>query len=493
MEADARDAAESDAAATPAVARHVEPETVSDAAIGRAGAEVLDFGVIWAFSFPAVAFGIMSLLFGTYLMKFATDVLLIAPAAMGSIIAASRLWDAVSDPLAGYLSDRTRSRFGRRRVWMFAAAIPMALTLFAIWSPPRSLGPAALVVWMGVALVLYETAGTAFWVPHGAAGMELTPNHHERTRLWGWRQMIGVGGMLLGLVSLQIMNMAEDKRFAAFAISIVAGISVASVVLWSTWRLPERADYQGRGGTSPLKSLVDVFKNPHSRLILLVYGIETFGVASVGLLVPYLVEYVVPMKEQLVPILLTYTVPQFVFVPLWMRLSRTVGKKRLWIWSMGLTSMAFLSFLPIEEPGLPIYAVAAALGVAAGIGAVVGPSINADVIDYDEYTTGERKEGSYLAVWNLVRKSAGSGIAFVTGLVLSGAGFEPNVEQTEEAKFAIRALFCLLPAVCYGIGTLLLLRFRLGEKEHADIRAVLDARLLEQSGRDSSDSRGPGA
>ena len=94
----------------------------STAAIGQAGAEELSFGVIWAFSFPAIAFGIMSLLFGTYLMKFATDVLFIAPAAMGTVIAASRLWDAVSDPMVGYLSDLTRSSMGRRRTWMLASA-----------------------------------------------------------------------------------------------------------------------------------------------------------------------------------------------------------------------------------------------------------------------------------------------------------------------------------------------------------------------------------
>ncbi|MCB1694121.1 MAG: MFS transporter, partial [Pseudomonadales bacterium] len=88
---------------------------VSDNAIGVAGAERLAWGVIWAYSLPRISFGIMGLLFGTYFMKFSTDVLLIAPAAIGALLAASRMWDAVSDPLAGFLSDRTQSRFGRRR------------------------------------------------------------------------------------------------------------------------------------------------------------------------------------------------------------------------------------------------------------------------------------------------------------------------------------------------------------------------------------------
>ena len=459
------------------------PSATSTAAIGQAGAEHLTPGVIWAFSFPAIAFGIMTMLFGTYLMKFATDVLLIAPAVMGSIIAASRLWDAVSDPMVGYLSDRTRSRFGRRRVWMFGAAIPMSLGLTAIWSPPIGLDETAIVVWMAVALLFYETASTAFWVPHGAAGMELTPNHHERTRLWGWRQMIGVVGMMLGLVSLQVMNMAEDKRLVAFVISMVAGVSVAIVVMWSTWKLPERADYQGRGGTHVVQSMLDVVRNPHSRLILIVFGIETFGAASIGMLVPYLVEYVVPMQAQMVPILLTYTVPQFVFAPLWMRLSSRVGKKRLWLASLVVTAVSFPLFMPIEQPGIAIYLVAFLLGVAGGVGPVVAPSIQADIIDYDEYTTDQRKEGSYLAVWNFVRKAAGSVTALVTGWVLQATGYDAeSAQQSEEVKFAIRALFCLLPAVCYAIGALLFTRFSLGEAEHTRIRRVLDERA-EARGR----------
>ena len=95
----------------------------------------------------------MGTLFATYLMKFSTDVLAIAPAAMGTIIFASRLWDAISDPMAGYLSDRTNSRFGRRRSWLFMAAIPMGLGLIMIWSPPTFIDGVTLIVWMAVALL----------------------------------------------------------------------------------------------------------------------------------------------------------------------------------------------------------------------------------------------------------------------------------------------------------------------------------------------------
>ena len=114
--------------------------------------------------------------------------------------------------------------------------------------------------------------------------------------------------------------------------------------------------------------------------------------------------------------------------------------------------------------------------MAAGIGAVVAPAIQADIIDYDEYTTHERKEGAYLAVWNLVRKSAASVTALVMGIALQFAGFEPNVEQTEAAKLTMRAIFGLLPATCYVIGAILFLRFRFNEREHAEIRRAIAER-----------------
>jgi GPH family glycoside/pentoside/hexuronide:cation symporter len=434
--------------------------------------------VIWLYSLPRIGIGVMGILFATYLMKFATDVLLIAPAAMGTLIAASRLWDAVSDPMAGYLSDRTRSPLGRRRSWMFGAAIPTGLGLVLIWSPPTALGGVGLVVWMGVALLLYETASTAFFVPHGALGVELTPNYHERTRLFGWSHMIGALGMVLGLASLQLMNVADDKRSFAVALSIVAGTLVAAIILWSTHRLPERADYQGRGGRGVLGSFADVFRNRHARLLLVVFGIETFGAASIGMLVPYLVEYVVPMRELMTLLIATYIVPQFALTPLWIRLARRFGKKRLWLFSMFLSALAFAGFLPIQEPGPMIWILAFTLGVAGGCGAVVAPSVKADVIDYDELQTGERKEGAYLAIWNLVRKSAGSLTAFVTGWALQMSGFEPGVEQTEDAKLAIRVLFSLVPASCYLVGTLLFARFAFNEREHAEVRAALEERRI---------------
>ena len=137
--------------------------------------EKLKNSVILAFAAPRIAFGIMGALFGVYLMKFATDVLLIASAIMGTIIAVSRLWDGVTDPLIGYFSDRTRSRFGRRRVWMFWAAIPMSVAVIGNWSPPMALNATMLVVWMSCCLLL---CGRQQRLLH-AGGFSIQANHND--------------------------------------------------------------------------------------------------------------------------------------------------------------------------------------------------------------------------------------------------------------------------------------------------------------------------
>jgi GPH family glycoside/pentoside/hexuronide:cation symporter len=437
----------------------------------------LKLGVIWSFTLSRVAFSIMGVMFSVYLMKYSTDVLLIAPATMGLLLAAARLWDGITDPLVGYLSDRTRSRFGRRRIWIYASALPIAIGTIMIWSAPNSLSGTQLVIWMAVALLVYETASTAYLIPHGALGMELTPDYHERTRLFGYVHMIGFIGSLLGMAALQVMTMVDDKRSFAFEMSVGAGILIFLAITITTRFLPERQEHQGRGSTNVIRSLLDVFRNPHARLLLVVFGIETYGIASVFTLTPYLVAYVFPLEALLVAVMMTYAIPQVAFTPWWMWLARRIGKQRAWTCALLLSAIPFMGFYLLDSPGVTFWILTFFTGFLAGCGAVVQPAIQADVIDYDELITSDRKEGAYLAVWNLIRKCSTSLCALITGLVLQFSGFEPNVAQSEETVEAIKVLFGILPAVCYLIGGLLFARFRFNEEQHQETRKALASRV----------------
>ncbi len=431
-----------------------------------------------------VSLQFMGILFFIYLMKYSTDVLLIAPGVMGVLLLVGRGWDAISDPLAGYWSDRSTARRGRRRSWMLASALPIFVSSVMLWSPPTAFGPTALVVWMGSSLLLYETAYTAFYVPWGALGMELTSHHHERTRLFGYRHVIAAFGSALGVGGFWLLRTSEQPRELALVLSLCGGAAIAATILYSVARLEERPDFQGRGAVGIRAAFADVLRNKHGRLLFFVFAVETFGSASIAMLAPYVMQYVVKAPGLTEVFILCYFVPQFALTPIWVRLSRRVGKKRLWLFSMAAQTLGYVAmFFVAEGAYVTLFLVVFLLGLGGGCGAVVGPSIQADVIDYDEYLTGERKEGAYVAIWNFIRKAAGALTAGLTGIVLQLVEYEPNaVDQSEATKTAMLALMGLLPAGCYAIGTLVFSFFSLNEKEHAKVIAVLDERRRAASG-----------
>ena len=443
----------------------------------RVNEDRLPLATIWAYCLPTVGLGFMGLLFSIFFMKFSTDVLFVAPVAMGLLLGVGRIWDGISDPMAGFLSDRSTAARGRRRSWMFASAIPVGITTVMLWSPPAGVSGVGLILWLGAALIIYETAMTAFLVPHGALGLELTQKYHERTRLFGYRHVIAAAGSLLGLGAVALLRTADDPRSAAFLISAFGGAAMTGMIFFAATRLPERKDYAGRGSVRIFDAFGDVFRNPHSRLVFFVYGIETFGAASVGMLAPYVMQYVINAPELTELFIAVYFVPQFALTPMWLRLARRFSKKSLWLFSMcslvlGYATMFFIS----EGSYVLIFTTVFLLGLGGGCGQVIAPSIQADVVDYDEFLTGERKEGAYVAIWNLVRKAAAGFTAMASGFVLQAVGYEPNMEQTENTKTAMLVLIGLLPAVCYAIGALVFARFSFNEQEHAAVVAVLEER-----------------
>jgi GPH family glycoside/pentoside/hexuronide:cation symporter len=259
----------------------------------------------------------------------------------------------------------------------------------------------------------------------------------------------------------------------------VGGTLLAVTILFAAWRLPERAEYQGRGASSPWRAFRDVLRNPHARLLLGMYAIETLGAGGIVVLTPYMAQYVYGDASLTTLLAASYLVPQALLTPLWIALAHRIDKKKLWLVSMVVTGCGFfaLAFLG-AEPRAPLLGVLFLLGVAAGVGAVCAPAIKADIIDFDEYETGERKEGAYLAVWNFVRKCSGALTPALALASLQLSGYRPNVEQSELTQWVIRVFFGLFPALCFFAGTCIFLRFRFNQRELAAIRNALDARRL---------------
>lgn len=458
-------------------------EQPADAVPGR-----VSWGTIFAFGTPGMGAGYMYLMLALYVMKFATDVLLIAPAIMGLIFSASRIWDAISDPIVGYLSDRTRLRYGRRRSWILGSCVPIGASFIMVFAPPASLSDAGLVIWMAIAIIGFYSAMTVFFVPHLSLGAELSSSYHERSRLFGVRHGFYTFGSILSLISFYLLIAAEQQgreavRAEAFDLALIAAAVMVVLILLSVGKLKENPDYQGRVNANPFLAFKDVWRNPHARLLIVVSFVEQVGSAAIGVLTLYVTQYVVGAPLWAPVIILCYMVPSSLSVPLWLPLSRRFGKVRLWMFSMLLTGISFgaMFLLPwmdgvtLKLSFICFFAFFA--GLAAGCGGTLSPSIQGDVIDYDEMMTGERKEGSYFAAWNFVYKGATGVMLLLTGFVLQASGFAPNEDQTMTVKVAMVTLYGMFPLVCYLIGAALFTRFKLDEAEHAKIRAVLDERV----------------
>ena len=446
-------------------------------------------GTTIAYGMPGLGAGYMYLLMSLYVMKFSTDVLLIAPAVMGIIFSISRIWDAISDPIAGYLSDRTTFKFGRRRTWMLLSFVPISFGFLAVFSPPESMQGQSLDLWMMIAILSFYSAITLFNVPHMALGAELSEDYHERTRLFGVRHIGFTLGSILSLVSMSLLISEEnsptgDVRDLASNLAFFAVAVMSFMIFFSVSRLKEDPKFQNRVNKNPFKAFRDVWVNPHAKILIIVLFIENLGGAVIGVLTLYVTQYIVEAPAWAPIIIFAYMLPSALSVPLWIPLSRRFGKIRLWVFSLALTGISFggifiIPFLDSVTDRLIVMFLGAILGgMASGCGGAIGPSVKGDVIDYDEYLTGERKEGSYFAALNFVYKSATGIMLLVTGFVLQFSGFIPNQPQTMEVKIALISLYGLVPLVFYSLGSYLLYKkFKFGEKEHAAIKQQIQERV----------------
>lgn len=453
----------------------VEPDSPSSPPRPQPERTPLPVLLSWGGPVVAASAGLFFVQF--FFLNFATDVLLIAPAVVGVIFALGRLWDAVSDPIVGTWSDRTHTRLGRRRPWMLAGVPLLMITLLMTWIPPQSLTGTAQVAWVALSLFGFYTAFTCYMVPHQSLGAELSTDHHDRSRIFGVQSAFFTVGIMLAFGGMQLVTLAEAPRDAAARLIVVWVVVMGGVLLIPPLRLRERPEYQGRGGQSSFAAMADVLRNRHARRLLFAQFVNMLGAGVIGILSPYLVLYILKRPELIGPLPAVFVVFNVASIPLWVRLSRRFGKRDTWAASLLGAALAFSGVFFVGEGDVALIFVLLVLaGLSLGAGGVIGPSILADVIDADELSSRERKEGAYSAAWGFAIKSSNALVILFTSLALQASGFEPNVEQNDATKLALRLLYAGMPLVMFVAASWVLRGFGLDELEHARIRAALAQR-----------------
>ncbi len=416
-----------------------------------------------------------------FIPRFYSNDMGIAVATVGTIMLLSRVFDVMTDPMMGYLSDHTRSRWGRRKPWIALSVPVMMLSVYQLFLPPEGAGAGHLLLWS----MLLSIGTTLMLIPYYAWGAELSPDYSERSRITGARSMAGVLGSFtaqampaLALLLFGIGGSAAVLEIVGYTMLVIMPLCVA-ITLAGT---PD-AKVPVRSNLPIMKGIGLMVRNrPFLQLV------AAFTVGSIGLnittpLYLFFIADVLDAEAQAIYMLAFFYMANLLSVPLWVMLAQRIGKHRAYLVSFVIISGAH-PFYMLLGPGdfwymLPITLVT---GFAAGgFGAALPNSMKADVIDLDHLQSGENRAALFFSSWSFVQKlvaSLGTAIAMF-GLAL--VGFQSGKDNGEEEMLGLRLLFSTLPSIFYLLAAAIVWSYPITAERHAEIRAALDAREREQA------------
>jgi glycoside/pentoside/hexuronide:cation symporter, GPH family len=455
------------------------PHAVPPEGADRAG---LGFVTRLAYGLPSLAIALCGAPLIVYLPRHYTDSLGANLTVLGLVLLLSRAFDAVTDPLVGYLSDRTVGRWGRRRSWIAMATLPLCLVVLALYAPP-SAGPTMGTLWISVGVVLFYGVGTAFLIPYRALGVELTHEHDERSKLFAMRESLLVVGMVLGMASpllagafLSWLELPSDDgaRFRLVGV-VAAGLLAASAALCVALVEEPAAEPAPKGppGRHRLRELARC----RPFVVLVVAGtIAAFGNNLPAALASYFAANVLGI-DQVGPYLLAFLGTGILALPLGMRLAARVGRRDALRAAIMWNTVPFLGVAFLGRGDATAYLVLVALS---GIGGVTTiallPAMLADVVDYDAVRTGLQREGQLVGLGAIAEKLAAAAGVGVALPLLDLAGYVPGGAQPARAIVALKLLYVVVPCLCNLAAVLLLARYPIDRAARAAIEAARAAR-----------------
>ena len=434
------------------------------------------------------AFGVAVLMNGisALVLFYMTTVLKFDPAVAGALIFISKIYDAVTDPFSGWLSDRSKSTKGRRRPFLFWGAIVSALSFLMVFNVPFTgpfdtvtSGPGLIAsAYVLLALLIYTTGYSMFNVPYMAMPAEMTQGYHERSSIHGYRVVIAaIGGFLVqsgGGILLDALGKDRDAFGWLGAIGAVAIFVSMMTAYYATAKAPSLP--QSDTKLSFREQLSGFAANKPFQLILSVKLAQLIGIAaSSGGLVFLLVTVMGRPLSLMAVIGGAMIIAVFISTPLLIKLSTRIGKRGAYTLSAIVTGLAALSWIFVT-PDEPVWALAArglATGVAFAGNVLFAMSMLTDAMEADAHRTGMRREGMYSALYSFIEKLASSIGPLILGGALSHAGFNPASPPKvadENVRQAVLLGVAYVPAAMAVVAVIILYFYRLDEKSLGAMR-----------------------
>ncbi|MCP4003320.1 MAG: hypothetical protein GY725_03910 [bacterium] len=469
--------------------------------------EKLRFSTKFWFGFGQMAEGLKNTGLGFFLLLFYSQVLGLPPLLAGLAIFLALIVDAVTDPMAGSLSDAFRHRWGRRHPFLYASAIPLGIMFALVFRPPADLSHGLLFLWMLIFTVLTRLSMTLYHVPHMSLGAELSSDYHERTVVVAFRNFFGLLGAAILLISCALYFMKPTPEFengqlnpAAYApMGLFFGGLMTFSILFSALGTHSRIPHL----TSPAEQVLpfslrrlsgevrEALKNPSFRNLfigLLLFFIARGTADSLG-------AYMGPFFWRLetyhaIMIGALSLLGMVVGTPIWAIAARPFDKKHVFIfgicWYSGLTAilplLKMVDLFPANEsalyvPTIYVFAFLAALGAAGSL--IAAGSMMADITDEHELNTGRRQEGIFFGALAFSTKAAvglGAGLASIALFLIQ---FPLQVSPEEVPASTVLQLAVVAGpgvAVLMGVGIAFLNRYNLTRERMSEVQMQISQR-----------------
>lgn len=426
-------------------------------------------------------FSLTTTIVGTFFAIFLTDVVGLSPKMAGIAILIGGSWDYLNDPLIGHLTDRTRTRWGRRRPYLLFGAIPFALAFALLWWKPPLAANEHLVWYYALAYVVFDGAATFAYMPYFALTPELTDDYDERTALTSYRMFFSILGSLIAFtIPAAIVGAFRPENVDR--VLIMGGIfAVASMLpLWLTFAgTRERPIFVRQQPPSLRESIRAALRN---RPFIFSAGIFLFTWICMTILqgtLVFFIKYIVQRENQTELIMGAIFVTAILVLPLWEWVSRNTDKRKAYIAGIAFWAVVqiALATLTPSSPMVLLLTLCVLAGIGVSAAHVLPWSMIPDAIEWDELNSGQRHEGMFYSLVTLVQKMASSFAMPTVLFILEATGYQPNAAfQPDGALLGIRVAAGPIPAVLLLLGILFAWRYPLGRRQHQDIVSELELR-----------------
>lgn len=445
----------------------------------------LSFGLKVGYGIGDVGSNIFIVTSGLFLLFFLTNILGIEPALAGLVLLFPKLWDVISDPIMGGISDITHSRMGRRRPYLLAAAIPFGLIFFLLFLTPHYNSELAKALYVGLMFALGCTVFTVFNVPYSSMVAEMSDDYNERMSITSFR-MIGssIGVLLAGGLAMPLVEIGGGGEAGFRFMGVVLGALITVFCLICFFGTRKAKTLPAIDERPPFSEQVKIaFRNTPFKMLMMMYIFQSLaiGVLMAGLI--YYVKYVMDLPETsmgiVFPILI---VTAIIFIPVWLKIGVKIGKIKAYTIGLCILSVMLFSLFFTKSSQLNLFYIQIfLLGIGFSSFQLFPFSMLPDTIEFDELQSGMRREGVFSGIWSSAQKTAYSVGPSIVGFTLSMSGFVNASVQPESVEVGVRIVFCLFTAFMILLSILPFYKYDLTEERFEEIKLIIQQKHGQNS------------